>query len=523
MKDFATSLVTVAPSPANSGTSLTVQTGHGARFPTTPFYATVHPALLMPDLDNAEKVQVTAIVGDVLTIVRALGDTTAKTVSIGYRISNTLFADDIASLNTVDSVNGKVGTVVLDSDDIAAGATNKYVTTAEKTKLSNLSGTNTGDQDLSGLVPNTRTVNGHALSSNVTVSKSDVGLSNVDNTSDASKPVSTATQTALNAKADSSSLTSHTSNTSNPHSVTKTQVGLGNADNTSDTNKPVSTATQMALNLKANTSSLATIATTGAYSDLTGKPTIPAQFNPIAGTNMAITGTYPNMTFDASGSGGTPDWGDIGGTLSDQTDLQGALDDKFPYTGTTSDIDLNLKDILNAANVHGTEFYADNYYMTPGDSELYVGAGLSNENPGGIVHINAGNGSDDGSIANGDINLRVGDNTTQVTSGLVRMISPQFGLGATFDLSNTGSVRNILLPSEDINLHDVSLISGKADDGNVVHITGDQSIDGIKTFTSSPIVPTPSSGTDAANKDYVDAGVGGGISEELAIAYAIAL
>jgi hypothetical protein len=36
----------------------------------------------------------------------------------------------------------------------------------------------------------------------------------------------------------------------NPHSVTKTQVGLGNADNTSDVNKPVSTATQTALDLK---------------------------------------------------------------------------------------------------------------------------------------------------------------------------------------------------------------------------------------------------------------------------------
>jgi hypothetical protein len=63
------------------------------------------------------------------------------------------------------------------------------------------SGTNTGDQDLSGLVPKTTTVNGHALSSSVTVTKADVNLENCDNTSDANKPVSTATQTALNLKA----------------------------------------------------------------------------------------------------------------------------------------------------------------------------------------------------------------------------------------------------------------------------------------------------------------------------------
>ncbi len=33
----------------------------------------------------------------------------------------------------------------------------------------------------------------------------------------------------------------------------------------------------------------------------------------------------------------------------------------------------------------------------------------------------------------------------------------------------------------------------------------DQTMDGIKTFTSSPVVPTPTSGTQAAPKSYVDA------------------
>jgi hypothetical protein len=53
-----------------------------------------------------------------------------------------------------------------------------------------------------------------------------------------------ATQTALTNAAN------HIASTSNPHSVTKTQVGLGNVDNTSDLNKPISTATQSALDLK---------------------------------------------------------------------------------------------------------------------------------------------------------------------------------------------------------------------------------------------------------------------------------
>lgn len=45
-------------------------------------------------------------------------------------------------------------------------------------------------------------------------------------------------------------LETHINNKSNPHKVTKDQVGLGNVDNTSDANKPISTATQTALNGK---------------------------------------------------------------------------------------------------------------------------------------------------------------------------------------------------------------------------------------------------------------------------------
>lgn len=76
------------------------------------------------------------------------------------------------------------------------------------------------------------------------ITKSMVGLGNVDNVSDANKPISSATQTALNLKlatnGDGSSLTG----------LTKTQVGLANVDNTSDALKPLSTATTNALALK---------------------------------------------------------------------------------------------------------------------------------------------------------------------------------------------------------------------------------------------------------------------------------
>jgi hypothetical protein len=44
----------------------------------------------------------------------------------------------------------------------------------------------------------------------------------------------------------------HEADVANPHAVTKAQVGLSVVDNTSDANKPISIATQAALDLKAS-------------------------------------------------------------------------------------------------------------------------------------------------------------------------------------------------------------------------------------------------------------------------------
>lgn len=77
--------------------------------------------------------------------------------------------------------------------------------------------------------------------------------------------MSSADKTKLNGLKDQAGITSdidavqtnletHINNKSNPHEVNKAQVGLGNVDNTSDANKPISTATQNALNSKFNAS-----------------------------------------------------------------------------------------------------------------------------------------------------------------------------------------------------------------------------------------------------------------------------
>lgn len=56
--------------------------------------------------------------------------------------------------------------------------------------------------------------------------------------------------------------------------LTKSNIGLGNVDNTSDLNKPISTATATALGLKANLSTLASVSITGSYNDLVDRPAL---------------------------------------------------------------------------------------------------------------------------------------------------------------------------------------------------------------------------------------------------------
>lgn len=58
------------------------------------------------------------------------------------------------------------------------------------------------------------------------------------------------------AVATAADLDAHEGDTANPHAVTKSQVGLGNVDNTADADKPISTATQAALDTKVSTSDL---------------------------------------------------------------------------------------------------------------------------------------------------------------------------------------------------------------------------------------------------------------------------
>ncbi|MFM6937079.1 MAG: beta strand repeat-containing protein [Aquirufa sp.] len=138
------------------------------------------------------------------------------------------------------------------------------------------------------------------------IDKSMVGLGSVDNTSDAAKPISAATQTALDLKvnaadanialASKAPLDSPTF-TGTVTGITKTMVGLGNVDNTSDAAKPISVATQTALSTKAPIASPA----------LTGVPTAPTAAPGTNSTQIATTAYTTAAIAAATASSGVAD------------------------------------------------------------------------------------------------------------------------------------------------------------------------------------------------------------------------
>ena len=122
----------------------------------------------------------------------------------------------------------------------------------------------------------------------------DVGLGNVNNTSDLDKPISTATQAALDSKEATIALgttAQYWRGDKSWQSLNKAAVGLGNVNDTSDLNKPISTATQTALNAKYSPSNRPTPADIGA---------LPAAGTAVAATKLATARTIAGKSFDGT-------------------------------------------------------------------------------------------------------------------------------------------------------------------------------------------------------------------------------
>jgi hypothetical protein len=232
-------------------------------------------------------------------------ESSARTLEIDNAIASEVLARDNAITQSASTLTGDLETFATDAADAAQSAAQTaaqgYVSdhNSDTTNVHGISDTSllatksyadTAEADAI-------TAAGTAADSKVAaavaaLTKSSVGLSNVDNTSDANKPVSTATQTALDAKLASATAATVYAPIESPTftgtvaGVTKAHVGLGNVNNTSDANKPVSTATQTALDAKA---SLAGATFTGDV-EVDGSLVVDGNFT-VNGTNFSASAT----------------------------------------------------------------------------------------------------------------------------------------------------------------------------------------------------------------------------------------
>lgn len=88
---------------------------------------------------------------DLKTAYESNADTNAFTDAEKNKLSG---IETGAEVNAVDSVNGETGAVVLTTGDITEDTDANYVTDAQLAVIGNTSGTNTGDQDISGIATN---------------------------------------------------------------------------------------------------------------------------------------------------------------------------------------------------------------------------------------------------------------------------------------------------------------------------------------------------------------------------------
>ena len=111
-----------------------------------------------------------------------------------------------------------------------------------------------------------------------------------------------------------SAISTHVNSTSNPHNVTKSQIGLGDVDNTSDLYKPISIAVQEALNRKADRSEISRIyRPCGSVATINDLPS-DAQIGDVY--DVAETG----MNYAWVEIGGVAKWDSLG-MLSDKIDM----------------------------------------------------------------------------------------------------------------------------------------------------------------------------------------------------------
>lgn len=261
-----------------------------------------------------------------------------------------------------------------------------------------------------------------------------------------------------------SNIQGHIIDTSNPHGVTKAQVGLGNVDDTSDADKPIGIATQDALDLKADADNTV----------LTGIPTAPTAAVGTDTTQLATTAFVKAEVASEAYSKVELDAGQLDNRYFTETELlNGSLDGRY-YTET---------ELLNGA--------LDVRYYT----ESEIDAKLAAQNEASEINYD---GTSSGLIAT-NVQNAIDEVENRLDIAETDILSISKPTKESLGLENVDNTSDANKP---ISTATQNALNTKVD------TTTNQTIAGVKTFSLSPIVPTPTDGTQAVNKDYVDNGAG---------------
>ncbi len=329
--------------------------------------------------------------------------------------------------------------------------------------------------------PPVQSVNGYA--GNVSLVKGDLGLGNVENTSDANKAISTATQNALNLKANSTdvntalALKAPIASPTFTGTVTTSAMNTGAISATSITS-PVLASTPINLSYTGTNINWNTGLGLNAAITLTQNSTLNFTSLPVSGTNGTLV-----ITQDATG----------GRTLT----LPSTTNKILGSTSTTS-IPLSsgagVKDILNFY-YDGTSFY---WNIGQGYGQNTIPA-TTNLQLGVTGTLQVSNGGTGGTIFNG---LIKGNGTSAMTTAMASVdyqapiTLTTTGVGsATF----SGSVLNIPTPSSNSAAINAGTLTGTTLATNVVN----SSLTGVGTITSGTwsgtTIGVANGGTGASN------------------------
>jgi len=254
-------------------------------------------------------------------------------------------------------------------------------------------------------------------------------------------------------------------NITTPTGIVKGDVGLGSVDNTTDAGKPVSTATQTALNLKAN---LVSPTFTGTVVLPSGQALIaPALGTPASGVMTNVTGTASgltagnvitnaNLTGSITSVGNATSIADAALSIAKTSGLQTALDNRELLSNKSTNVALGSSDTL---------YPSQNAVKTYADSLV---AGLLDYRGGYNASVNtfpaSGGSGTAGAVLKGDMWIisvagTLGGTAVQVGDSLIASVDTPGQTAGNWNVLNS----NISYVPEDV-ANKVTSISGASTD-----------------------------------------------------------